>query len=362
MKLINAEYNRYEHKFYRNLSKNEEKLLMKILLTQSKSYHTEDMQEAVLDLVKRNAHMHNLRIVTSGGNIMVTKGILGEGEVYPGIAAHLDTVHPIVDIYRVLVDTISSGTASRQFFSLTGIGGDDKCGIFILLSILFSRKVEKVKAFFFVDEEVGCIGAGKAVREHKDWFSDVGYLIEADRRGSSDIILSYSGSETVSPAFKEILLTEGAKPQFTFKPAAGSISDVMKIQEDTGISSINLSCGYYNPHSADEFIDESDMLKSRDFIVHLLKKFGPTSYPHKVEKKIYTYPSLYTPGDERWMGNKDEVYTMSWIDPKDMKEYEVTVIYRGHSDTWTRKRGGFIMAGPSSPRRRGLFFNTTPLS
>jgi hypothetical protein len=42
----------------------------------------------------------------------------------------------------------------------TGIGGDDKCGVFACLTLL--KELPYVKAAFFVSEETGCHGSLKA--------------------------------------------------------------------------------------------------------------------------------------------------------------------------------------------------------
>jgi putative aminopeptidase FrvX len=42
----------------------------------------------------------------------------------------------------------------------TGIGGDDKCGVYACLELL--KELPNLKAAFFVSEETGCHGSKKA--------------------------------------------------------------------------------------------------------------------------------------------------------------------------------------------------------
>ena len=63
-----------------------------------------------------------------------------------------------------------------------GIGADDKCGI---ISVLESLKKCDVNAVFFIDEEIGCVGAGGC---DKSVFKNVMYFVEVDRRGCDDVI------------------------------------------------------------------------------------------------------------------------------------------------------------------------------
>ena len=95
-------------------------------------------------------------------NIYITKGTLSENEFYPMFVAHTDTVHEIIPRINVeLIEVVRPNTFGKSFgdqpvFALkgyddnnnpTGIGGDDKCGIFICLNLL--EKLDKVKIGFF---------------------------------------------------------------------------------------------------------------------------------------------------------------------------------------------------------------------
>ena len=98
-------------------------------------------------------------------NIYATKGTLLEGNHYPMFVAHTDTVHELVD--EIVVEEEMLGrpeTFGRTFteelyLSLkgytphgnpTGIGGDDKCGVFLALELL--RTLSVVKVGLFVSE------------------------------------------------------------------------------------------------------------------------------------------------------------------------------------------------------------------
>ena len=96
-------------------------------------------------------------------NIYVTKG---ESESYPCFISHTDTVHEIdsinvVEGIKTKPNTFGKSFGDEEFDVLyavndqgnpTGIGGDDKSGIFICLEIL--RNVQECKLAFFVSEEI----------------------------------------------------------------------------------------------------------------------------------------------------------------------------------------------------------------
>ncbi len=62
----------------------------------------------------------------------------------------------------------------------SGIGGDDKVGVYTCLNALFQEGIESVKVSFFRNEEIGCIGSKAADMK---WFEDVNWVCQLDRRG-----------------------------------------------------------------------------------------------------------------------------------------------------------------------------------
>ena len=91
------------------------------------------------------------------GNMYVTKG---DGP-YPAMVCHTDTVHDIVK--EPVAACIAKGNiVAFKTLSMEqiGTGGDDKVGIHITLELL--KQKTNMKAAFFLDEEVGCIGSSNA--------------------------------------------------------------------------------------------------------------------------------------------------------------------------------------------------------
>ena len=121
------------------------------------------------------------------GNIYAVKG---NRRSYPCVVAHMDGVH------RRKTGTYAAHLVAESMIvgydhkhrRMTGIGADDKNGIWICLKCLESFKA--MKCAFFVQEENGCIGSRKA---DMDFFADCRFVIGCDRRGNSDIIQESTG-------------------------------------------------------------------------------------------------------------------------------------------------------------------------
>jgi len=224
------------------------KLLADILAIQTESFNCGRMQEFLI----RHLQQSGADVLQDkAGNIYATKG---KSDTYPCLVAHMDTVHSIHDdgfIVPVEINGLITGI-NPSTMEQTGIGGDDKCGIYAALYCL--SKLKSAKAVFFVDEEVGCIGSSDCWME---FFSDCRFVLQADRKGNSDWVNDISGplgsaefQDAVSPYLKK----------WKYKPCDGLMTDVEALRDGgIGISVANMSAGYYNPHRDTEFICIEDL-------------------------------------------------------------------------------------------------------
>lgn len=162
--------------------------------------------------------------------------VFARGEFPVLLVAHMDTVH-LTPVKEVVYD-------GPIISSPQGIGGDDRCGVYIILELL---KEFDCSVVFTEDEEIGCVGAKKFV-ENED--IEVNYIIEFDRRGSNDCVF-YSCD---NPDFTNFVESTGF-----FKKALGSFSDICIIAPALGAAAVNLSCGYYSEHSVKETINLLEM-------------------------------------------------------------------------------------------------------
>lgn len=315
-----TDHDTYPMNFWRAPDKTEIKDLETILLVESVTGDTVRMQECIKSLIKT---IDGVFFETDEkGNILAWKGLEAEAtSTVPAIACHIDTVHDIQKgvgkdgksrKYVVQKIPINGSDCTKDciYTSPTGVGGDDKCGIFIAIRLLKDPTITTLKAFFYVDEESGCVGSGFNIKNHPEWYTDVGFMIEPDRRGDRDLIFEGAG-RTVSDDFvddvNEIFGPEG------FKEAVGLYTDVMRLQKNINVSCMNVSCGYWEPHSSKEEIHTSSLLRSLDMIRAFVIKYGYTSYPH-VQKPLKTTSyagswDILDEFDDMYDGYYDDNYT-----------------------------------------------------
>jgi putative aminopeptidase FrvX len=135
-------------------------LLKKVLSVPSKTYR----EDLMIDFITTWLEKNNIPFyVDQFYNIYATKQTDKDIEYFPCVVSHTDTVHNIDSIN--VVEEMLPNAQNEIKLSLkaynndgnpTGIGGDDKCGIFGCLELL--KELPNLKAAFFVAEETGCKG------------------------------------------------------------------------------------------------------------------------------------------------------------------------------------------------------------
>lgn len=144
-----------------------------------------------------------------------------------------------------------------------------------------------MKCAFFVGEEIGCVGSS---RVDLDFFRDCRFIIEPDRMNGHDLITSMMCGDVCSEDFiKDI----GAE-KFGYVEEEGSITDVGELVESgVGISCLNLSCGYYAPHTDREYTNLAELENCLNFVRHIVQNCTKV-YPFEYEP--YVYPKDYGRG------------------------------------------------------------------
>ena len=213
--------------------------------------------------IKRHIY-NNISGVTivqdNAGNLLITKG---ESDSYPCICAHMDQVqrlHP-KDFTCVENDDVIFGYSPKER-KQCGLGADDKNGLFIALECLASYDV--IKCAFFVGEEIGCKGSGAV---DVSFFDDCRYCIQVDRRGNSDMVINIYSEMCSEEFIRDVdCFSHG------YEISDGLMTDVAELRErGVEVSCINLSCGYYEPHTDCEFTSKSDLQKCYDFVCHIIE-------------------------------------------------------------------------------------------
>lgn len=252
-----------------------------LLEVQSYSYQEKRMNRYITSVLDQMADVtYHLDKVKTGVNIYITKNS-NSSVSFPCVVAHTDTVHKIVENLTCIEVSGAYTGINSATMSQTGIGGDDKVGIYVALRML--NELPACKVAFFHAEEVGTVGSRSA---DLDFFKDCRFVLQCDRKGNKDFVTEIGWTELSSKEWQDDVQPIIEKYGYSFSD--GGITDVGELK-DLGLTIpvANMSCGYYNPHCSDEFIvieDVNNVIELvRDICTNITKQ-----YYHKAE---YNYKS-----------------------------------------------------------------------
>jgi hypothetical protein len=233
--------------------------LIKTLSVQTTSYNTKKMNRFIISELSK---VKDVDIYQRDGNIYVTKGV---ADTYPCIVSHTDTVHDIVKNFNIFKLDDKLFSIDGDTMERVGIGGDDKVGVYIALQVI--KTLDVCKAAFFRDEEVGCVGSKEADMQ---FFDNTEFVLQCDRKGYGDFVTNIFGCQLVSDDFS--LAISDTLKKFGKKESSGGLTDVYQlVQNGINVSVANMSCGYYKPHTDDEYVVISEVNKTLDLVLDIFK-------------------------------------------------------------------------------------------
>ena len=159
--------------------------------------------------------------------------LYAEGTIPVLLVAHMDTVH------RQPVEQICYSADRAVAMSPQGIGGDDRCGVWMILQIL---RTANCHVLFCEDEETG--GHGARAFTKSGIKPDVNYIVELDRTGSNDAVFYQCRNRQFERHINS----------FGFQTAFGSFSDISILAPHLNLAAVNLSTGYYHAHQPGEYV------------------------------------------------------------------------------------------------------------
>ncbi len=253
------------------------------------------MEDRIVEFIVNFCKIHDFQYeVDAHKNVYITKGTPYYGDYYPCVVAHTDTVHfdqkdlieadkkiTIIEYYK------DSQLRMRGFDPIngrpTGIGGDDKCGVYICLKLLLEFDILKVA--FFVKEEIGMQGSKCA---DEKFFSDVGYAIQFDGPTRNWVSKTLMGKNLYSEMFLDNvkpLLENYNVTNFSDDP----YTDVYQLVNKFDFCCANFPTGYYNWHMVDEYVVPEETEECYQLGRESILKLGLKKYKYKID---YGYKNI----------------------------------------------------------------------
>lgn len=187
-------------------------------------------------------------------------GILVKGKDKATLVSHMD-IHPIINIDHKEKKLLSF---LNTVYCKTGIGGDDRCGVLVILELL--DRGYRPNIIFTEKEEVGRVGVRKLIDNHLDLLIDITkespYLMGLDRKGFNEVV--FYGCD--NKEFINFLLDE-----YHLDYNVGSFSDVSNLGPSLNKAICNISVCYYSAHSENEYVNLKKLKSMIDKIEGMVK-------------------------------------------------------------------------------------------
>lgn len=271
-----------------NLFTLDENILVDLFSIVSESYLETEMREYILKFIKDNVPTAIIEYDVYG-NVYVTKTNSKE-TFYPTIVSHMDEVvtysssRTVVKIKNIMMG-INSETGE-----FAGIGGDDKCGIYICLELL--RLMDHIKVAFFVAEETG--GEGSDLCDIS-FFDDSRFILQPDRYSNSSVVTDTNGLYVTGEEF-EFDLESLMYDYGYYADSGGTFTDVgVLAKRGVNIAVSNISCGYYEQHSEEEVVCLPDLENSLNFIYKIMTTLEDKRYMHRRTGTYYDFSNAVIP-------------------------------------------------------------------
>lgn len=224
-------------------------------------------------------------VVRNRGNLLIRKGP-AKGP-HPYFLSHMDQVHGYEPFMRVLVNgNVLSAVDGND--KQCGVGGDDKCGIYLALRMLWV--LDHCTAVFVRDEEVGCLGSGEVPLA---WFQHAAFVMQADRNNRTmDIIRNTNGMNCASDGFIDALMGLPMACAAKHSENTGSVTDVGELaSRGLDISMVNISSGYHAPHSHTETVHLDELGIACQLAFEAASLLGGQAWVHGATSPYFCPPS-----------------------------------------------------------------------
>jgi hypothetical protein len=234
------------------------------------------------------------------------------GESRTIFASHLDTVSKEYQSVTHVFDGKYIKTDGK-----TTLGADDKAGVTVLLWMI-QNNIPGLY-YFFIGEEVGCIGSGLAAK-YGDFKGKYDRIISFDRRDVESIITFQSYSRCCSDAFADDLCHELNKSGMVYSKDTGGVYTDSAEFVDIIPECTNVSVGYYKEHTTEEKQDIEHLINLCKACVEVdWENLSVKRNPSVHEAKSYSSSSsswsgnTYSNRGRNWR-SRDYGYHDDWYD------------------------------------------------
>ncbi len=191
------------------------------------------------------------------------------------------------------------------------LGADDKAGVTIMMYMIEKNKPGLY--YFFLGEEVGCVGSRKLADKHKkEPITHIKKVVSFDRRGVDSVITHQLGGRCCSDEFGNALSKELNSAEFSFKYSNDPSGIYTDSAQFTSIypECTNISVGYKNEHTSSEYQN----IRHLELLSDAVLKVDWESLPVSRNKDDDDYEDYYSYSSYRSTSTKKVPKYSEWGD------------------------------------------------
>lgn len=295
------------------MNKNDNMILETFIRLTSRTYPYGTEDDLVNSMIEQGVFPSDLQKDTHGNYFYK----IGESRTI--FASHLDTVSKESTTVTHIFDDYMIGTDGK-----TTLGADDKAGVTVMLHLM-KNNIPGLY-YFFIGEEVGCIGSGKLAQNwvNSEFSYTISKVVSFDRRSTCSVITHQWYGRCCSDAFAEELSfrLNGTGQRLKLEPDdTGVLTDSAQFM-DIVPECTNISVGYMYEHTTGEYQD-IDYLQRLCKAVCLIdwETLPVERNPYEDENDFeddFEDDDLFETNDE---GYSEEFYSYFSVDGKTKKMY-----------------------------------------
>jgi putative aminopeptidase FrvX len=259
-------------------------LLKRLLAVPTCSRREHRMVEFLLQHVReRGAKLCGSAWADTWNNVYLRKGIV---EPVPLVCAHIDSIFDWTEVEIVEQDGLLVGFDRNG--QRTGIGADDKCGVFLCLELL--ERFEHIAVALFAQEETGYRGALSA---DAAFFQCVGYAVEFDAPATGLVSYSAGAQRLFQNDGEFIRVAVPVLRRFGFVNfQRHPFTDVTGLRQRFAFSCLNVSCGYHHWHTDNEHVNIAEVETTLAMATELIAALGNRRYDFDVSRPDEAEPPV----------------------------------------------------------------------
>lgn len=219
----------------------------------------------------------------------------------PLLCAHMDTVQTIAQEQH----HHKIHKKEWKIHSVDAVlGWDDRVWVAMAMQ-LHEDFPQNTSLLFTRQEEVGLLWAASFCKNHKDLLENITYWIVMDRKWANDFI--WFNNSFCSKEFEDEVID--IIKEFWFKAVHWWASDTRHLADH--FNAFNISVGYYNPHTVNEYVVLDEVENTYNALHHLIANFNKKlpKYEYKITKTEYKW----------WNALENKITTFDWLDKDKLK-------------------------------------------